>query len=48
MAREIQRSVLPIPDQPSYGLVRFNGKINLVQNRHVQTVAKASASQRTE
>ena len=26
MAREVQRSVLPIPDQPSFGLVTYDAK----------------------
>ena len=26
MAREIQRSVLPIPDQPSFGLMTYDAK----------------------
>jgi hypothetical protein len=26
MAREIQRSVLPIPDQPSFGLVTYDAR----------------------
>jgi hypothetical protein len=27
MAREVQRSVLPIPDQPSFGLVTYDAKL---------------------
>jgi hypothetical protein len=26
MAREVQRSVLPIPDQPSFGLVTYDAR----------------------
>ncbi len=34
MARDVQRSVLPIPDQPGFGLVTYDVQIDLGDDSH--------------